>query len=324
MEKIIFDTDPGIDDALAIILALHAPNIQVRAITTVAGNVGIKDVTRNALTILELCNETEIPVYQGCEKALQALENSAEHVHGEDGLGNKGYQPVLLTKQKEHAVDFLVRASKEEKDLTIVAIGPLTNLAVAVSQDADFASRIKKLVIMGGAEFGGNVTPAAEFNFYQDPEAAKIVFEAGFREIVMVGLDATKKIMLTPALRELIHQIDSPISRFIYEITEVYVKCQWNWSRILSCELCDVLAVAYLVNPDVLSKVPAQVKIEVGGLCRGSSVVYRTETYKEMTPNAEVAVDADSKQFFEIFFQYVFPEYLEYAKEIMRYEFVKR
>lgn len=324
MEKIIFDTDPGVDDALAIILALHAPDIQVRAVTTVAGNVGIEDVTRNALTILELCNQTQIPVYRGCEKALRARESSAQHVHGEDGLGNKGFRPVHMSREKQHAVDFLIKVSKEEDDLTIAAIGPLTNLAAAVLKDAGFASRIKKLVIMGGAEFGGNVTPAAEFNFYQDPEAAKIVFDAGFREIIMVGLDATKKIMLTPALRELIHQIDTPVSRFIYEITEVYVKCQWNWSRTLSCELCDVLTTAYLMNPAVLSKVPARVKIETEGVCRGSSIVYRTETYKEMSSNAYVAVDADTRLFFEIFFQHVFPEYLGYAKEIMEHELDKR
>ena len=317
MEKIIIDTDPGVDDAFAIILALHAPSIDVKAITTVAGNVDIDNVTRNACTLLEVCNKESIPVYRGSEESLSPVDETAGDLHGEDGMGNKGFVPVRKGIEKEHAVDFLLDYTKKEEDLTILAIGPLTNIAKAVTQDSTFSSRVKKLVIMGGAELGGNVTPAAEFNFHQDPEAAKIVFNAGFKEIVMVGLDATKHVMLTPTLRELIHQIDTPLAQFIYDITEVFVKCQWEWSRILDCELCDIITVGYLLENDILTTKDARVEIETEGLCRGASVVYRTEKYPEKEMNAKVAIHADGKRFFELFFHYLFPEYENEAKRFI-------
>ena len=320
MQKIIIDTDPGIDDALAILLALAAKDeLEVIALTTVNGNVGIDKVTKNALKILEIAGKNVIPVYKGNAKPLMRKSGHCEEYHGDDGLGNLGFGDCCRGDcQKEYAVDFLVRKVKAETgEITLVAIGPLTNVAEAVQRDSEFAQSVKELIIMGGAEYEGNMSPHAEFNFWTDPEAAKIVFSAGFKKVTMVGLEATSYAFLSPALRELLYLINTPVSIFIYEITRVYADGNWNMKRELGCRLCDVLTIVYLLNRDVVKTVDAFVDIETQGLCDGASVVYRTKRYPDKKKNCEIAVKADAKGFFEIFFGYLFPEYLNIVKELL-------
>lgn len=176
----------------------------------------------------------------------------------------------------------MVRAAEENKGmLTLMPIGPLTNIAGAVLKDENFAKNIKKVVLMGGAEHCGNMSPTAEFNFWFDPEAAKIVFEAGFKEIVMIGLDVTRKAFMTPAMRELLYQINTPISRFIHQITRIYVDSYWSKLRNLGCELCDVLVSAFLIDESVLKLREAFVEIETDGICSGTSVVFPIDIWKE-------------------------------------------
>ena len=319
MKKIIIDTDPGIDDAVAILLALAAKDeLDVLALTTVNGNVGIDHVTQNAFKILKIAGREDIPVYQGNAKPLVRENDHCEEFHGDDGLGNLEMEKVGREPEPEGAVDFLIRKVREEKgEITLVPIGPLTNIAEAIQKDPEFVKNVKEVVIMGGAEHGGNMSPHAEFNFWTDPEAAKIVFQAGFEKVTMVGLDATAYVYLDPTLRELLYLINTPASRFIHKITRLYADGHWEVEKKLGCELCDVLAVAYLLDSSVAETVDAFVDVETSGLCDGASVVYRTRYYPDKTKNCQVAVKADTKRFFEIFFGTLFPEYADITKRIL-------
>lgn len=319
MKKIIIDTDPGIDDAIAILLALAAKDeLDVAALTTVNGNVGVEQVTKNLFKILEVAGRNEIPVYKGHGRPLLRENVHCEEFHGDDGLGNLGFDECIGNLQEESATDFLIRKARAEKgEITLVPIGPLTNIADAVQKDSEFVKNIKEVVIMGGAEHGGNMSPHAEFNFWMDPEAAKIVFSAGFEKVTMIGLDATSYVFLNPTMRELLYLINTPISRFIHRITRVYADGHWLVEKKLGCELCDVLTIAYLLDESVVTKVNAFVDVETRGLCDGASVVYRTKYYPDKVKNCEVAVKADTKKFFDIFFGYLFPEEKDILKEIM-------
>ncbi|BDF35732.1 purine nucleosidase [Lachnospiraceae bacterium] len=319
MKRIIIDTDPGIDDAFAILLALAAKEkLEVLALTTVNGNAGVDQVTKNACKICDIADENELPIFKGCSRPLcRERENSAVF-HGDDGLGNIGIPDTVVKVGCEHAVDYLVRKAREEKgEITLTAIGPLTNIAAAIKKDAEFAGNVKELVIMGGAEFKGNMSPHAEFNFWVDPEAAKIVFAAGFGKITMIGLDATAYIYLDPVLRELLYAINTPVSRFMHKISRVYMDGHWKIEKKLGCELCDVLTIAYLLDESVVEKVDAFVDVETKGLCEGASVVYRKKYYPQKEKNCEVAVKADVKHFYDIFFKYLFPEYLATAAQLL-------
>ena len=184
MERIIIDTDPGVDDAMAILMACKATDkLKLEALTVVDGNVSLDKVSKNALGILELCHMEHVPVYQGASHPLKSKQNYSDDFHGNNGMGDVEIKAKTVELQKEPAVDYLIRMAKENKgEITIVPIGPLTNIALAIQKDKDFANNVKRLVIMGGAESGGNVTPVAEFNFFHDPEAAKIVFDANITD----------------------------------------------------------------------------------------------------------------------------------------------
>lgn len=313
MQKIIIDTDPGVDDAIAILLALSAKEeLEVLAITTVNGNVDVEKTTQNAFKILKIAGRDDIPVYKGNAKPLMRENDHCEEYHGDDGLGNLNLEVSTREPEKETATDFLIRKVREEQgEITLVPIGPLTNIAEAVQKDPEFVDNVKELVIMGGAENGGNMGPHSEFNFYTDPEAAKIVFNAGFKNVTMVGLDATGYVYMDPTLRELLYLLDTPVSRFIYKMTRAYADGHWAIARRLGCQLCDVLTIAYLLDRDVAETVDAFVDIETNGLCDGASVVYRKSHYPDKKQNCKVAVKADTKKFFELFFSYLFPDRTE-------------
>lgn len=319
MQKIIIDTDPGIDDAVAILLALAAKDkLDVLALTTVNGNVGIDQVTKNAFKILDVAGRADIPVYKGNGKPLLRENDHCEEFHGDDGLGNLDMPDSEREPENESAVDFLIRKVREEKgEITLVPIGPLTNIAEAVQRDPEFVKNVKEIVIMGGAEHGGNMSPHAEFNFWTDPEAAKIVFEAGFEKMTLVTLDATSFAFLTPALRELLYVIDTNVSRFMYDITRLYVDASWKSRKKLGCRLCDVLAIAYLLDKKIAEPIDAFVDVETKGLCEGNSVIYRLENYPKRKKNCEVIVAADAKLFFEVFFGKLFPEYVKYIGDYL-------
>ena len=322
MEKIIIDTDPGIDDAIAILLAIHSKKFELKALTTVCGNCSLEKATKNALKILNIAGENNIPIYEGAKEPLEKKFIDAAETHGDDGMGSAGYPEVDRSIEKEYAPDYLVKVAKENKgDITLLPIGPLTNIALAVKKDANFAKNIKRLVIMGGAEGDGNCSPVAEFNFWEDPHAAKIVFEAGFNEIIMVGLNATRKIVFTPNLREVVKQFNTPLGNFIYDITKFYIDFHWEQERTLGCVINDPLVVAYLLDENVISLKDAYVDIAVDGICEGQSVVDNKGFWHNKVCNAKVAYNSDPRKFFEIFFNILFPNHKEDIKIALEKEF---
>ena len=196
MTRLIIDCDPGIDDALALLLALASPELDVAAITTVAGNVSLDRTTANGLRVLELAGRSRIPLAAGCDRPLVRLaDRDASEVHGTDGLGGIALPAPAARVVDEHAVDLIARIVCEQPT-TVVAVGPLTNVAVLLARHPAAAARIEHLVVMGGSAIGGNVTPAAEFNAWADPEAAERVFSSGIRTTV-VGLDVTRRATLS-------------------------------------------------------------------------------------------------------------------------------
>ncbi|MDO5720857.1 MAG: nucleoside hydrolase [Actinomycetaceae bacterium] len=321
-KRIVIDTDPGVDDAVAILLALKHPNLQVEALTTVAGNVDVEHTTTNALGILKLAGRSDIPVYRGADKPLERKTAHASDAHGDTGLGGVALDTEGVDTATGEAAQFIVDYTREHPDeITLVPIGPLTNIAKAVTLDPSIVDRVPELVIMGGAEFTGNITPSAEFNFWYDPHAADIVMRAGFKKITMVGLDATSQAFMSPGTRDLLRRLQDPIAQFIYDITEEYADFYWERRRLVGAELCDALAVAAMVDEAVLEFVDANVEICVDGLCEGRSVVARTERYRDRTKNAAVGTRVDTKRFFELLLNTLFPEHEAEMAPIITHEY---
>lgn len=321
MEKkipVIIDCDPGVDDALAIILALSHPSLEVRAVCSVTGNGNIENTTDNGLKILSLCGREDIPLYKGSDTALNQERPETVDAFGDDGLG--GYAHTVVTDKKPecgHAVDYLLRAVKEAPgELTILAIGPCTNIARAVGKDPQFAENVKRLIIMGGAKYTGNMSPVAEYNFWADPEAAKIVFRAGFKELVMIGLDVTNRIALDAGTRELLRIFGTDLSRFIYSITQSGLDENWLTRRKPVSPMHDVLTAAYLIDPDVITVKPAFIDIVTEGISKGQSVVDIDGHWNHGTCNALYASGVDVNRFYRLLLTTVFKEHEE---EILAY-----
>lgn len=321
MEKkipVIIDCDPGVDDALAIILALSHPSLEVRAVCSVTGNGNIENTTDNGLKILSLCGREDIPLYKGSDTALNQERPETVDAFGDDGLG--GYAHTVVTDKKpecEHAVDYLLRVVKEAPgELTILAIGPCTNIARAVGKDPQFAENVKRLIIMGGAKYTGNMSPVAEYNFWADPEAAKIVFRAGFKERVMIGLDVTNRIALDAGTRELLRIFGTDLSRFIYSITQSGLDENWLTRRKPVSPMHDVLTAAYLIDPDVITVKPAFIDIVTEGISKGQSVVDIDGHWNHGTCNALYASGVDVNRFYRLLLTTVFKEHEE---EILAY-----
>ncbi|MFN3491101.1 MAG: nucleoside hydrolase, partial [Anaerolineales bacterium] len=223
--KIIIDTDPGIDDALTFLLALASPEIKLEALTSVHGNIGIDNTTRNALAVLELANASHIPVARGCESPIISRNYvSGKNVHGITGIGNAELPEPKSKVINQHAIDFLIeKVNAKPNQISVFPIGPLTNIALAIRKEPEFVKNVKELVIMGGSiKQGGNATPLAEFNIYADPHAAHVVFHSGI-PIKLIPLDVTQQCLLTAKDIERIHRINSPIARFIKDATDVYL-----------------------------------------------------------------------------------------------------
>jgi purine nucleosidase len=302
-KRIIIDTDPGVDDALAFLLALASPEIQLEALTTTQGNVTVDKATRNALSVLELCHASHIPVAKGSEYPLvQPLRVSA-HVHGESGIGNS-YLPEPSTKPvPQHAVDYLVnRILAEPGEISIFPIGPLTNIAIAIRKEPRFAKAVKELVIMGGAILEhGNITPLAEFNIYVDPHAAHIVFHSGI-PITLIPLDVTHKCLLLQPHVDRLMQIPSPISRFIRDAIEVYLKFSFELGYTGSA-LHDPLTLATIIAPELLALKEFHVDVDI------SSSVSMGKTFADILDinkkpaNMKVAMKVRGEDFIELFLQ---------------------
>ncbi|NIM95800.1 MAG: nucleoside hydrolase [Anaerolineales bacterium] len=266
MPRLIIDTDPGVDDAHAIMMAFAYPDAQIEALTTVAGNVSLEKTTANTCFILDVL-EQKVPVYAGCDRALVARNPDASYFHGDDGLGDSGYPRSKRVVAEEHAVNALVRLANESPgELTLVAIGPPTNLALATRLDPDLPEKYKRLVVMGGSIHGtGNVTPTAEFNAYTDPEAVAIVFDA-WPGLTLISWETTVHHGFTVEQVEILMAMDSPRGEFFRRITRHIFEYTHQVLGRRGMFAPDGIAVAVALEPNIVRKSESHyVQVELAG-----------------------------------------------------------
>jgi purine nucleosidase len=276
-ETILIDTDTASDDAVALIMALRSASARVIAITTVAGNVGVERATRNALYTTELCGAST-PVYQGAEKPLSRRLVTAEWFHGEDGLGDHGYPPPGRSAEKQHAVEAIIATVRSNPGIVLVTLGPLTNIALALAQAPDLAGNVGRCVIMGGAPCcEGNVTPAAEYNMWVDPEAARMVFRSGL-PIEMVGWQLCRgPAVLAPADIQFISKMGTEHANFAVECNSIARKAYRTQTGEDGISLPDPVAMSIALDPSIgCESSQHYVDIETATeLTRGMTVVDR-------------------------------------------------
>lgn len=295
-KKILLDCDPGIDDALAIALAHGSDELEVLGLTSVAGNVDLDNTTNNALCLAEYYG-LDAPVARGADRALLSHHVRAAHVHGANGLGNVVLPPATRSPVDEHAVDFIIdRLRSAPGEISLVAVGPLTNIALALRREPRIAEWAAEFVIMGGSFGRGNVTPAAEFNIGADPEAAAVVFGAPWRT-AMVGLDLTLQARASEQVRarfsglgRLERELISPILDFAAH-TEPY--------RERGPAVHDVCAVARVLDPSLIITVPARVEVETAGRFTSGMTVVDFNAAAEQC-NAEVATELNHEAFWDV------------------------
>lgn len=293
--KVILDVDTGIDDAIGIILAATAPELDVLGITTVSGNIDLESATRNTLRVLKLIGKTSIGVYPGAEKPLKRSIRYAVEVHGTSGMaGQLEDVEVELPDMAISAAEFIRNTvMAHPKEVTLIFTGPQTNLAIALSLYPEIKDQIKEVIVMGGAvDVKGNESPVAEFNIAIDPEAAYQVFESGL-DITMIGLDVTKKALLKREdFKGLNHQ--SPIAQFVMNVTQLYMERFYIDNQIYGCAMHDPLAVTMAIAPDFVSLEPYYVGIEHNSLfCDGQTVCdFDRRWNKEANVKVGMSVDA--------------------------------
>ena len=303
MPKVIIDCDPGIDDALALLLALASPELDVAGITTVSGNVSADMGARNAKKVLRQADREDVPIYIGEMVPLGGTYADAMDTHGSDGLGESFLPDVPGEFPEKPAVEFLEETlEKEETD--ILALGPLTNLARLFQKRPELIRRVSRFVSMGGSfRSHGNCSPVAEYNYWCDPEAAKICYElsaeAG-KKIEMVGLDVTRQIVLTPNLISYMERLDKKTGGFVRKITGFYMDFHWEYEGIIGCVINDPLAAAYLIDPSMCSGFDSFLEVETEGICRGQTVVDSMNFWKK-NPNSHVLTETDAKRFMSFF-----------------------
>jgi inosine-uridine nucleoside N-ribohydrolase len=294
--KILIDCDPGHDDAIAILLALASPEVDLIGVTAVAGNQTIEKTTRNALVTLEVGGRGDIPVAAGADRPLQRDLRTAAHVHGESGLDGPELTGPSAQPVGGHAADYL--AERIEPGVVLVPTGPLTNVALMLERHPDVCARLERIVWMGGAIREGNITPAAEFNCFVDPEAAAAVFASRI-PITMIGLDVTHKALFTRAHAERLRGVGRA-GRFVAELSDFFQRFHEESYGFDGSPIHDAMAVAHVVDPTLVTARHANVAVETSSrFCDGRTVVdLRGVTGRE--PNADVGVDVDAERFLEL------------------------
>lgn len=299
-QSLIIDTDPGQDDAVAILLALASPELRLLGITCVAGNVPLHLTTRNARIVCELAGRPDVPVFAGCDRPMRRKLVTAEHVHGKTGLDGIDLPDPTMPLQAAHAVDFLIDTLRREPagSVTLVPIGPLTNIATAMQRAPDIVPRIGRIVLMGGAYFEvGNITPAAEFNIYVDPEAAQIVFGAGV-ELVVVPLDLTHKALTTRERVEAFRALPGRVGPAVASWTDFFERFDKEKYGSLGAPLHDPCTVAWLLRPDLFSGRHINVEIETEGRYTLGMTVADWWRVSGRAPNALFLRDVNADGFF--------------------------
>jgi inosine-uridine nucleoside N-ribohydrolase len=301
MTRIILDTDPGHDDAIALLLALASPELEIVGITTVSGNQTLEKTTANALKILEFVERTDVPVHAGAPRPLVREQWAAAYVHGESGLDGPELPDPETEPRKGHAIDFIAAQVEEHDGVVLVPVGPLTNIGLLLAKYPGIESRIARVVLMGGAIAEGNVTPAAEFNVWADPEAAHRVFTSGI-DVTMVGLDVTHKALLLPEKVDEIRRtgrVGSLVAQLYDFYHERHVR-MYGWE---GSPVHDALAVAHVIRDDFVETEHRHVQVDTGPEPgRGRTYVdLWKRTGKE--PNAHVGVDVEGPGFIQFLVQ---------------------
>ena len=314
--KIILDTDPGTDDAMAMMLALHSPELEVRAITVVPGNVTAAQGLENALRMVSLANRCDIPVAGGAQHPLFQKLITAEFWHGRNGLANVELPPSKCTVDRRFAPDLIIEmVHAAPHELTLVPVGPLTNIALAVLKDPSIVPLVKEVILMGGSISGGNVNAAAEANIYNDPEAAQIVFQAGWR-LTMVGLDVGDKTLLTHKYLDQLGSTHGPVNDFIFKVAKFLVdlSAKFGWP---GTPMYDPLAVGVAIDATLVKAPEMHVDVETKGkFTRGETVAnrhgtvernvlhgdhYAIEGVDKVIPNAKVCTEVEADRFLQMF-----------------------
>jgi len=335
-QRVIIDTDPGVDDALALLLAMRSPELKIEAITPVAGNVPLDFTLPNALRMVEIAGRTDIPVAAGAKVPLMRRLVTAQYAHGENGLGGAVFPEPKLKPANESAAEMIRQiVRKYPHEVSLITLGPLTNVAAALNSDGELAGLIKSLIMMGGSLSGGNITPAAEFNIYVDPEAARVVFQSGI-PLRMVGLDITRKTSLTDEHYNVLQAAQNPVSQAAAKIARNAIDHTRSQGFTVGPNMHDSLAVAAFINPSLVKWKDYYVDVETTGeLTAGQTLGYsptagdlqrKPEMEKEAAakmqirgsaptlagtrnspvvrdkyvPNSQVGIDVDSPKFFDM------------------------
>jgi purine nucleosidase len=314
-KRVILDVDTGIDDAISIIYLLKHPNIIVEGITTVYGNVSVEQATKNTLQIIELMGKgNAIPVAMGYKKPLfREWSGPVVHIHGENGIGNVKLPEPVHKPIEEHASDFIVRkVNKYPNQITLIFVGRLTNLAGALAKDPMLPRKVRELVIMGGAiKVPGNVTPVSEANIAGDPEAAHMVFSAGF-PLTMVGLDVTMKVYFTEKhLKNLVKKCDTTDqNKKLALVVQEMLKYRFRGYHIsnkkeLGSPLHDPLAVGVAFHPTLVEKVPMSIEIETKGSLSYGATIADLRIGRAKNPNAQVCMKVNHEKFLKHFMEII-------------------
>ncbi len=295
---ILIDTDPGQDDAVAILLALASPELDVTAITAVAGNVPLPLTSANARKVCELAGRPDIAVHAGCDRPIRQPLVTAEHVHGKTGLDGADLRAPEMPLQEKGGVEAIIDLAREVEGLTICALGPLTNVATALTRAPDIASKIREIVLMGGAYFEvGNITPAAEFNIFVDPDAAKMVFASGCK-ITVLPLDVTHKVLVTPGRIAAFREMETRIGDAIADWTGFFERFDKEKYGSDGAPLHDPCVIGYLLWPELFSGRHINVEIETASeLTRGMTVADWWGV-TDRPANATFIGDVDAEAFF--------------------------
>ena len=297
---VVIDCDPGHDDAIALLLALASPEIELLGVTTVHGNQTLEKTTTNALRVLELAGRADIPVAAGAERPLVRDLIVASHVHGESGLDGPALPPASHRPIGQDAVDFTIeQLVSSPRPVTLIPTGPLTNIARVL--EATGGENVERIVFMGGSIAEGNMTPAAEFNIWADPEAAARVLASGL-DVTMIGLDVTHRALLTTAMADDLRKRGT-VGAFVADLVEFFKRYHeetYGWD---GAPIHDAVAVAHVIKPSLVDTRRRNVEIELESeLCRGRTVVDLWQR-TERPPNADVGVDLDAPAFFELLFE---------------------
>ena len=302
MKKIILDVDPGHDDAVAIMLAALNPEIDLLGITVVAGNQTLEKTYNNALKV---CSHLglDVPVYKGMGGPMVRKQTIADDIHGETGLDGPEFGEITAKVQDKHAVDYIIEELMNSNEkITLVPTGPLTNIAMALGREPKIKDKIEQIVLMGGAYQLGNVTPAAEFNIYADPEAAYVVFTSGL-PVVMMGLDLTRQALATKEVVTKIGSLNNKASKLFVDLMEFFAKTQHDVFGWEAPPVHDPTTIAYLIDPTCIETKPMYCKIELKSEDSYGRTLCDYFGILGIEPNADVAVKLDFDKFWNIIYE---------------------